>query len=109
MRGFFSRPLVLATAAAAMLMAAPATAAQGFSTAKVTVDYSGLNLASQSGRDALDNRIDAAIRTMCGAPVFGTRDEAEALRACRIEARTAVEPQVQTILARANVTVASNN
>ena len=55
----------------------------------------------------LERRVNAAIGTLCGAPVFGDRDEAEALRACREEARSAVQPQVKAMLNRANVTVAS--
>jgi UrcA family protein len=106
MTGNFIRPIV---AAALLSMGVPAMADTDFSTAQVKVDYSGLNLASPSGRRALDNRVDAAIRTMCGAPVFGTRDEADALDACYDEARTAVEPQLKTILARANVSMASRN
>lgn len=106
MTGKFYRPLV---AVAMLAVSVPALAEPQYSTAKMTVDYSGLNLATPSGRQALDSRINTAIRTMCGTPVFGTRDEAEALNACYDEARTAVEPQVRSVLANANMTVASRN
>jgi hypothetical protein len=59
------------------------------------------------GRADFDARVNAAVSTLCGAPVFGDRDEAEALRACREEALSAVQPQVKAMLGRANVTVAS--
>lgn len=106
MTGYIYRPLVVV---AMLAMGAPAMAEPSYSTAKVTVDYDGLNLATQSGRQTLDRRINAAIRSMCGTPVFGTRDEAEALSLCYIEARTAVEPQVQVALSKANLTVATSN
>nr|WP_310522724.1 UrcA family protein [Polymorphobacter sp.] len=106
MTGYFVRSMVTA---AMLVSAVPALAEATFWSAQVKVDYSGLNLASPSGRQAFDHRIDAAIRTMCGAPVFGTRDEAEALQACHVEARTAAEPQVKAVLARANMTMASRN
>ena len=53
--------LALAAAAAATL-AAPAVA-QGDS---VTIGYGDLNLTSQAGRTALDQRIDGAARQLCG-------------------------------------------
>jgi UrcA family protein len=105
MFGKFKLPIVAAGLAVAF--AAPAMAEPSYSTAAVTVDYRGVDLTSQKGRETLDRRVNAAISAMCGQPVFGTREEAEALRNCRIEARTAVEPQVQSALASANTKVAS--
>lgn len=102
----FNRAII---GAAMLAMALPAAAAPAYSTAKVMVDYRGIDLASASGRQQLDQRVDAAIRSMCGAPVFGTREEAAELSACRAEARNAVDPQLQAVLARANLTVASSN
>jgi len=58
---FRSTFLALAAAAAASL-AAPAVA-QGDS---VTIGYGDLNLASQAGRAALNQRIDGAARQLCG-------------------------------------------
>jgi UrcA family protein len=101
----FKLPIVAAGLAVAFAM--PAMAEPSYSTAAVTVDYRGVDLSSQKGRETLDRRVNAAISAMCGQPIFGTREEAEALRDCRIEARTAVEPQIQSANARANTKVAA--
>lgn len=104
----FKLPIVAAGLAAALAgFAAPAMAEPSYSTAAVTVDYHGVDLTSQKGRETLDRRVNAAISAMCGQPVFGTREEADALKDCRIEARSAVEPQLQALLASANTKVAS--
>ena len=59
---FRSTFLVLAVAAAAAL----ATSAAAAQTGSVTIGYGDLNLASQAGRAALDQRIDGAARQLCG-------------------------------------------
>lgn len=101
-------PIVAAGLAAAILMAtSPATAETQFWTGKVIVDYKGVDLTTQRGRQQLDRRVDAAIGTLCGQPIFGTREEAEALRECRSEARAAAEPQIQAIVASATTKVAT--
>jgi UrcA family protein len=105
MYGQFKLPIVAAGLAVAF--AAPVMAEPSYSTAAVTVDYRGVDLTSQKGRETLDRRVNAAISAMCGQPIFGTREEAEALRNCRIEARTAVGPQLKAVLASANTKVAS--
>lgn len=105
MTGTFLRPLV---AAALLSISIPALAEPAFSTAQVRVDTSGIDLTSAAGRQTLERRINTAISAMCGAPVFGTRDEADALRACRTEARAAAEPQRRMAIAQAN-TVALRN
>lgn len=105
MYGKIKLPIV--AAGLAVVFSAPAMAEPSYSTAAVTVDYRGVDLTSQKGRETLDRRVNAAISTMCGQPIFGTREEAEALRNCRIEARTAVEPQLQAVLASANTKVAA--
>jgi len=58
---FRSTFLALAAAAAATL-ATPALARAD----SVTIDYGDLNLTSQAGRAALDQRIDGAARQLCG-------------------------------------------
>lgn len=101
MTGIFVRPLVLAATAGLMAIAAPAVAAPAYEDASVSINLSGIDLASVSGRQTLDRRVENAITAICGAPVFGTRDEAEELRACRTETRAAVAPQVRRVLASA--------
>lgn len=108
MFGKIKLPIVAAGLATALtIFAAPVTAEPAYSTAKVTVDYDGIDLTTSKGRQALDRRINAAISSMCGQAVFGTREEAEALQQCRSEARAATEPQIQKVLASASVSVAS--
>jgi UrcA family protein len=108
MYGKIKLPIVVAGLATASAgFAVPAMAEPAFSTASVTVDYRGVDLTSQKGRETLDRRVNAAISAMCGQAIFGTREEAEALQQCRIEARTAVEPQLQAAKTRATTNVAS--
>jgi UrcA family protein len=104
----FKLPIVAAGLAAALIgFAAPAMAEPSYFNAAVSVHYHDVDLTSQKGRETLDRRVNAAISGMCGQPVFGTREEAEALRNCRIEARTTVEPQLQSVFANANTKVAA--
>lgn len=97
------RPLV---ATALLALAAPAFSEPSYSIAKVTIDTRGIDLGSASGRQALDRRVEHAVNAICGAPVFGTHEEAEELRACRSATRAEAEPQVRAVLAR--MTMASN-
>lgn len=98
-RGTPLRPLVVA---ALLSISMPVAALPAYSTVSVSVGTGGLDLASPKGRAALERRIDAAIRDMCGQPVFATRDEAEAIAACRAEARAATAPQLGKALAVAD-------
>lgn len=106
MTGRFYRPLAGLGAALALLGAVPVHAQDHYS-ARINVDYRGLDLATPAGRRTLDARVASAIRGLCGEAVLGTRIEAEALDACRDEARAAVQPQLRTAIARAT-TVAAN-
>lgn len=112
MTGKFASPLVTNGLLAGMTMAlltiaAPAMADTPLLTEQVSISTANLDLATPHGRQKLERRINTAISDLCGAPVFGARDDAETLRACREAARTAVQPQVQAMLNRASVTVAS--
>jgi UrcA family protein len=112
MSGKFASPLVTNGLLAGMTMAlmtiaAPAMADTPLLTDQVSISTANLDLATPHGRAVLERRVNAAINAMCGAPVFGSRDEAEALQACRDEARAAAQPQVKAVLSRASVTVAS--
>ena len=77
------------------------------STGQVMIHYGDLDLATARGQVKLQARIDNAIDDMCGAPVFGSADEAELLKACRIEARANAEPKLRAILASAAPQVAT--
>ena len=99
------RPLVTA---ALLAFAAPAFADLADSSARVTISTSDIDLTSAKGREALDRRVQSAVNRICGTPILGTREEAEALGTCRTETRAAVQPQVQTMLLRASVAVTDN-
>ena len=112
MAGKFASPLVTNGLMAGMTMAlmtiaAPAMAGTPLLNDQVSVSTANLDLSTPQGRQMLERRVNAAVSSLCGAPVFGDRAEAEALRACREEARSAVQPQVKAMIGRANVTVAS--
>jgi UrcA family protein len=105
MTGTIVRPLV---AAALLAMAAPAFADQPAASAKLAISTSGIDLSTPNGRKALERRVENAIDRMCGKPVLGTRDEAEALEACRSETLAEVQPQMQSMLLRASVAEQGN-
>lgn len=94
--------------AALLFTATAAAAAPNWSTGRIAVSTAGLDLTSASGRVAFDRRVDAAIAAMCGAPALGTRDEADALRECRAEARAAATPEMRRVVTRAGMTLASS-
>ncbi len=76
--------LIAAAAGAALAAAAPIQAAPG-EPVQATVRYTDLDLGTAEGRDALENRIEAAARAMCGlneAPTTGTRMPSASSRAC---------------------------
>lgn len=112
MTGKFASPLVsngliAGITMALMTIATPAMADTTLLTSQVSISTANLDLGTPHGRQMLERRINAAIGNMCGAPVFGDRDESDLLRACRDEARAAVQPQVTAAVSRANLTVAS--
>jgi UrcA family protein len=106
MTGTMIRPLV---AAALLAFAAPAFADQAVASAKLAISTSGIDLSTPAGRKALERRVDNAISRLCGYAVLGTREEAEELEACRLEARAEVEPQLQALLLRTSASLPSQN
>ena len=106
----FRMPIVVGAVAAMLLsISTPAMAEPYLTTGKINVDYRDLDLSSATGQVRLQNRVDVAIRDLCGAPVFGTRDEAEMLKICRDEARANAVPQVRSIVAAASTKFASSH
>ena len=105
----FKLPIVATTAAALLLViSAPAMAEPYLTTGTINVNYRDIDLSSAAGQVRLQNRIEVAIRDLCGAPVFGTRDEAEMLKQCRQEARANAVPQMRLALSSASTKFASN-
>ena len=101
-------PLVRAALAATLLVtSAAAMADTHYSTARVTVVTAGIDLSTAKGAAQLGTRVDVAIRSMCGQPVFGTRDEADALAACHAEARAGAEPAIRQAVAAASIKFAT--
>ena len=89
-----SVPLALVAAAIA---ATPAAASQG----DRRVSYADLDLASPAGVAALDQRLERAVRQVCGSPwpvdLRGRRD----IERCRAETRATVQARRSDALAQA--------
>jgi UrcA family protein len=100
---------ILMAAMMAAALAAPAMAAgPGYEESRVRVQTADLDLATASGQRALERRVEMALSRLCGMPVFHTRDELDALDACRADALKAAAPQIDAARARQAVTVAVN-
>lgn len=63
---------------------------------RARVSYADLNLSSETGRAALDQRIDSATRAVCGRGWF-SRALSRAQRACMNEVQDSAEQQVASI------------
>ena len=83
---------------AASLAAVPA-AAQHTHSRSVAVSYADLDLRSEAGRDALDNRIRAAIREVCGTASSSDLRGQNQVDACRDELAARASAQRDTALA----------
>lgn len=103
--------ILLAAATAAVLAApaaTPALAAPGYEQGQVRVQTADLDLATTAGQRVLERRVEMALTRLCGMPVFHSRDELDALDACRADAMKAAAPQIDAARARQAVTVAVN-
>ena len=92
------RPLVTLAAAAALFGAA-ATPAFADS---LSIPYQDLNLATAEGQEALDRRIDNAVREFCGVgeQTTGTRISSRKARQCYAETRAQAGKQFAAIVDR---------
>ena len=90
--------LASVTMAAAALAAAPA-AAQEANAAETLVVYGDLNIGHSAGRAALDRRIRAAARQVCGIGQAPGLAESIPLGKCRAAAIEAASAQVEQVLA----------
>lgn len=112
MNGLTHRPLVGDAARAAFVtlvlaFSAPVLAQTPYFSGAVAVGTRDIDLTSPKGAEQLERRVNAAISSLCGQPVFGTRDEADAIAACRADARASAEPKMKATLAAARVKVAT--
>lgn len=81
---------LIAAAAAALMLTAPASAGERFETRRIAVPAAGLDLSSEAGIDILAARIDHAVKRICG------RD-----RACADGAWDSTEWQVDRLIREA--------
>jgi UrcA family protein len=93
----------LIIAAIVVSAASPVVAAETSPTVQTAISYSDLNLASDAGRKALDQRIRIAARQVCGKPSLqdglrarldANRCQAEAISATRAKIAMAAQSQV---------------
>jgi UrcA family protein len=89
---------ILALAAAAA--ATPALSADELEA--VRVHYKDLDLATKTGRDELDRRLDRAARSVCGLDEAktGTRLPSEAARRCLADVRARLDGQFAAVIGR---------
>lgn len=84
MASIHTAPVLCLAAAAALSCAAPVLAQTAEAAPSVTVKYSGLNIGSPAGAQALLKRIDAAANTACGgAPDIRQLNQWASFEACR--------------------------
>ncbi|SLK07264.1 UrcA family protein [Novosphingobium mathurense] len=88
-------------AVAALTVAVSANAAtDGART--VPVAYDDLNLSSQAGLDTLDQRLERAVRKVCGKADVRRLDEVSDMTRCRTSAQASAAEQRTVALARRN-------
>lgn len=101
-------------AAVIMSSSLPVLADPVYSTSKISVSVSDIDLATPAGTRTLQQRINSTIRTACssvefGGPVnYGSNDRAKAYDECVVGARAAAEPQFRKAIAAGNPKMASN-
>lgn len=94
------KTIVNIVAAVAVLgVAAPAVA--GPATRTTTVAYQDLDLAKAAGAKALENRVEAAARRVCGAPESFEGQEIAKVANCRRDAFEGARPAMEVALSKA--------
>jgi UrcA family protein len=95
-------PLVAVAFAAVTLTATiPSAASAGEEAVKTKVFYGDLNLATEAGVEALDQRLDRAVRRLCGSTRSLLGGVPPATVRCREIARASITPQRRIAIARA--------
>lgn len=97
MTGSASRPLVVGLWLA---FAAPVHALPSTSTGTIMVRYGDIDFKAPDAAAILDRRIGSAIEQLCGTPITGSRDEAEAITACRADAHANAAPKRRLLIGR---------
>ncbi len=78
----------------AIVSTGPVLAQDMAEASQIKILYDKSELASPSSRRDLERRIDFAVNNVCGQVALGTKEEIDALRACRTAARGAAEAQM---------------
>jgi UrcA family protein len=95
-------PLVaVAFASAALTATIPSAASAGEEAVKAKVFYGDLNLAAEAGVKALDQRLDSAVRRLCGSTRWSMGGVPPSVVRCRRMAQASITPQRQFVIARA--------
>ena len=97
-----NRTALLLALAAAATIAAPAHAA-GADNGSVAVRYTDLDLATEQGQKALDERLDSAARKVCGMDerATGTRIASREATRCYREARAQLAERFADVVSNA--------
>ena len=94
------RKTLIALAAASTIFAAPAMAADPADSVTISVQTDDLDLTTEAGQDALENRVDRAIERVCrtgGRDIASRRAEAQ----CRSNFAEDFAPSVELAIAEA--------
>jgi UrcA family protein len=89
------RNLVVPALAAICLAGAFAAPAAAADIVTVKVGYSDLDLASADGKDALETRIAAAVKTACAKPDTRSLKSAQAWQSCKDSAASSAAEQFE--------------
>ena len=92
-----TRIVLPAIALGLAVVAVPAAAKE-----TVAVSYADLDLTKAAGRDALERRLDRAVRTVCGVSPTRYLNRLEGYKTCVAEARASYQSQVELALSNAN-------
>ncbi|GGI69784.1 hypothetical protein GCM10007973_03520 [Polymorphobacter multimanifer] len=81
-------------AIAAMISTSPVFAQDMVDASQIKIRYDKSDLSSPDARRGLERRINFVVNNVCGDVALGTKEEVDALRACRAEARGMAEAQL---------------
>ncbi len=90
------RNSIITTALATLAMAATATPAAA-ETVSVEVDYADLDITTNGGMNALEERIEGAVRTICGSQPARRAYPNRPLATCMRYVGERVEPQLEAL------------
>lgn len=94
------KTLAIAAAAISLAVGATPVLAANPTTMTLSINTDDLDLDTQAGQKALDQRIERAARTVCRitSPTTGTRVMSHQARSCLAKARASAKTQVAAIM-----------